>query len=234
MEVPEIYEKIVEIKSVVREPGMRSKVAVSSRNPKVDPVGACVGVKGARIRPIIDEICPGERIDLVAYSDNPIEYIVNAITPAKVLSASILSTEQKKAEVIVAADMLSLAIGKNGHNVRLAAKLTGWHIDVRTEAQKKLEQEERNTRQIKELERLEGLSDKTIEVLMQAGFTDVEKLQTLSVDDLTTLPGIGPKTAERIILSAKNAVEKAQQNEQNDQAENVDEPADSGKDSEGD
>ncbi|MDR1952050.1 MAG: transcription termination factor NusA [Elusimicrobiota bacterium] len=205
LEVPEVYEKIVEIKDVVRDPGMRAKVAVISNNQKVDPVGACVGVKGARIRPIIDELGGNERIDLIAYSDNIVKYITNAITPAKVLAVNLISESEKKAEVLVEDDMLSLAIGKNGHNVRLAAKLTGWHIDVHSESQKKQENELKVERQTAALEKLKGLGDKTILILVQAGFTDIEKLKTLTVDDLTTLPGIGQKTAEKIIEAAKNS-----------------------------
>jgi N utilization substance protein A len=205
LEVPEIYEKIVEIKDIVRDPGMRTKVSVISKNPKVDPVGACVGVKGARIRPIIDEIGGTERIDLIAYSNIPEKYIANAITPAKVISVTIISESEKRAEILVSSEMLSLAIGKNGHNVRLAAKLTGWHIDVRSDAQKKQENATKIQKQTEALEKLEGLGDKTIELLVQAGFTDIEKLKTLTVDDLTTLPGIGPKTAEKIIEAAKNS-----------------------------
>ncbi|MDR2772277.1 MAG: transcription termination factor NusA [Elusimicrobiota bacterium] len=204
-EVPEIYEKIVEIKDVVREPGIRAKVSVISNNPKVDPVGACVGVKGARIRPIVDELGGNERIDLIAYSDNPAKYIAAAITPAKVVTVNILSESEKRAEVLVADDMLSLAIGKNGHNVRLAAKLTGWCIDVRSESQRKQENETKVEQQIADLERLQGLGEKTIGILVKAGFTNIEKLKTLGVDDLTTLPGIGQKTAEKIIEAAKNA-----------------------------
>ncbi|MCL2484736.1 MAG: transcription termination factor NusA [Endomicrobia bacterium] len=202
LEVPEIYEKVVEIVNVVREPGMRTKVAVLSRNPKVDPVGACVGIKGARVKPIIDEL-RGERIDLVPFSIDPAKYIAGALSPAKVVSVILLSEEDKKAEVMVADDMLSLAIGKNGHNVRLAAKLTGWHIDVKSEGQKKLESEERAEKQTEALEQLEGIGEKTIAILVQAGFSDIERLTQLTVDDLTTLPGIGPKTAEKIIEAAK-------------------------------
>jgi N utilization substance protein A len=132
LEVPEIYEKVVEIVNVVIDPGMRTKVAVLSHNPNVDPVGSCVGIKGARIKPIIDEL-RGERIDLVPYSVDPVKYIAGSLSPAKVISVSIVSKNEKKAEVLVSDDMLSLAIGKNGHNVRLAAKLTGWHIDVKSE-----------------------------------------------------------------------------------------------------
>ncbi|AKL98174.1 transcription termination factor NusA [Endomicrobium proavitum] len=205
LEVPEIYEKVVEIVNVVREPGMRTKVSVISHNPKVDPVGACVGVKGARVKPIIDEL-RGERIDLVPFSVDPAKYIAGALSPAKVISVAILSEADKQAEVTVADDMLSLAIGKNGHNVRLAAKLTGWHIDVKSEGQKKQANEEKAERQTSALEELEGVGEKTIDILVQAGFSDIEKLAALNVEDLTTLPGIGPKTAEKIIEAAKKKI----------------------------
>lgn len=169
LEVPEIYEKVVEIVSIVRDAGMRTKIAVSSNNSKVDPVGACVGVKGARIKPIIDEL-GGERIDLVSYSSDPAKYIAGALSPAKPISVVIISEEEKKVEVLVADDMLSLAIGKNGHNVRLAAKLTGWHIDVKSEGQKqkKHEIEAKVERQTEVLEQLENLSEKTIKTLVKA------------------------------------------------------------------
>ncbi|MDR1522597.1 MAG: transcription termination factor NusA [Endomicrobium sp.] len=205
LEVPEIYEKVVEIVNIVREPGTRTKIAVISYNPKVDPVGACVGVKGARVKPIIDEL-RGERIDLVLFSNDPIKYISASLSPAKVISVTIISNDNKQAEVIVSDDMLSLAIGKNGHNVRLAAKLTGWHIDVKSESQRKQESQTKVESKIQTLEKLEGLSEKVIEVLVNAGFTDIEKLASFSVDDLTTLPGIGQKTAEKIIEAAKRTL----------------------------
>jgi len=205
LEVPEIYEKVVEIVAGVREAGMRTKIAVISHNPKVDPVGACVGVKGARVKPIIDEL-KGERIDLIPFSIDPVKYIAGALSPAKVISVVVLSEEEKKAEVTVADDMLSLAIGKSGHNVRLAAKLTGWHIDVKSEGQKKQEGQDEDAQDAKSLEQLEGIGEKTIEVLVQAGWTDIEKLANLSVEDLTTLPGVGPKTAAKIIEAAKKQV----------------------------
>jgi N utilization substance protein A len=205
LEVPEIYEKIVEIVDVVREPGVRTKVVVTSHNPKVDPVGACVGIKGARVKPIIDEL-RGERIDLVPFSNDPIKYIAASLSPAKVVSVTIISDDKKQAEVIVSNDMLSLAIGKNGHNVRLAAKLTGWHIDVKSENQKKQEDQTNVESKIQTLEKLEGLSEKVIEILINAGFTDIEKLSSFTIKDLTTLPGIGQKTAEKIIEAAKRAL----------------------------
>ena len=205
IEVPEIYEKVVDIVNIVREPGLRTKVSVISHNSKVDPVGACVGVKGARIKPIIDEL-RGERIDLIPFSNDPVKYITSALSPAKVLTVAIISEEEKKAEVIVANDMLSLAIGKLGHNVRLAARLTGWHIDVKSEEQKKQETEEKIANKTSALEQLQGVSDKTIDLLVQAGFTNINKIAELKVEDLTTLPGIGEKTAEKIIEAAKEAV----------------------------
>jgi N utilization substance protein A len=207
LEVPEIYEKVVEIVNVVRDAGMRTKIAVSSNNPKVDPVGACVGVRGARIKPIIDEL-RGERIDLTTYSYDPAKYIAGALSPAKVISVVIISEENKKAEVLVTDDMLSLAIGKNGHNVRLAAKLTGWRIDVKSEGQKKHESEAKVERQTEALEKLEDLSERTRKILVKAGFTDIEKLALFAVEDLITLPCIGPKTAEKIIESAKKSLRR--------------------------
>ncbi|MDR3330930.1 MAG: transcription termination factor NusA [Endomicrobium sp.] len=202
LEVPEIYEKIVEIVNIVRDLGTRTKIAVLSHNPKVDPVGACVGVKGARVKPIIDEL-RGEKIDLVLYSADPVKYIAGALSPAKVISVIVISQDEKKAEVLVFDDMLSLAIGRNGHNVRLAAKLTGWHIDVKSERQKKQENEQKLEKQIENLEKFEDLNEQTIEILVKAGFTSIEKLALLSVDDLTALQGIGPKVAEKIIELAK-------------------------------
>ena len=205
LEVPEIYEKVVDIVNIVREPGLRTKISVISHNSKVDPVGACVGVKGARIKPIIDEL-RGERIDLIPFSNDPVKYITAALSPAKVLTVAIISEEEKKAEVIVANDMLSLAIGKSGHNVRLAARLTGWHIDVKSEEQKKQETEQKIANKTSVLEQLKGVSDKTIELLVQAGFTNINKIAELKIEDLTTLPGIGEKTAEKIIEAAKEAI----------------------------
>jgi N utilization substance protein A len=133
LEVPEIYDGIVEIKSVAREPGMRSKVAVSSREPGLDPVGACVGPKGSRVRMVVAEL-RGERIDVVPWSEDPASFVGNALSPAKV-SRVLINEQDHTATVIVPDDQLSLAIGKEGQNARLAAKLTGWRIDIKSHAQ---------------------------------------------------------------------------------------------------
>lgn len=133
LEVPEIYEGFVEIKSVAREPGYRSKIAVASKDPAVDPVGACVGPKGSRVRMIVSEL-RGEKIDIVQYSENPAVYVANALSPAKVKEVKV-NEEEGTATVLVSDDQLSLAIGKEGQNARLAAKLTGWRIDIKSETQ---------------------------------------------------------------------------------------------------
>jgi N utilization substance protein A len=206
VEVPEIYEKIVEIVAAVREPGVRTKIAVVSHNPKVDPVGACVGVKGARVKPIIDEL-GGERIDLIPYSQDIVKYISSAFAVAKVLAVNIISEEEKRAEVIVADDMLSLAIGKKGHNVRLVARITGWYIDVKSENNQKEEKVEAevDNDKVEAVENLEGITSKIKGLLIKANLTDIEKLKSLTVEDLITLPGVGEKTAEKIIEAVKKA-----------------------------
>jgi len=130
VEIPEVYDGAVEIKSIAREPGSRAKVAVSSREPNLDPVGACVGPRGSRIRMVVSEL-RGERVDVIQWSDDPARYIANALSPAKVTSVSV-DEETHHATVIVPDDMLSLAIGKEGQNARLAARLTGWHIDIKS------------------------------------------------------------------------------------------------------
>ncbi len=202
LEVPEVYDKTVEIKNIVRDPGVRAKVAVFSHNSRVDPVGACVGVKGSRIRAIIDEL-RGERIDMINWSDDTIVYIGNSLSPAKVLKV-IADNKDKKAEVIIANDQLSLAIGKSGQNVRLAARLTGWHVDIKSEAQKK----EAVTLGLKEISSLSGIGEKTAKTLFGGGFHSVRSIVAVPASALTILQGIGPKMAEKIHKAAKEALKK--------------------------
>ncbi|WP_096199398.1 transcription termination factor NusA [Bacillus sp. FJAT-45350] len=133
LEVPEIYEGIVEIKSVAREAGDRSKIAVYAENPEVDPVGACVGQKGQRVQAIVNEL-KGEKIDIVRWSEDPVEYVANALSPSKVIKVNV-NVEEKMTQVIVPDYQLSLAIGKRGQNARLAAKLTGWKVDIKSESE---------------------------------------------------------------------------------------------------
>ncbi|PIV52401.1 MAG: transcription termination/antitermination protein NusA [Elusimicrobia bacterium CG02_land_8_20_14_3_00_37_13] len=202
LEVPEVYEKVVEIVKLVRSPGFRTKIAVISNNPRVDPVGACVGVKGSRIKPIIDEL-RGERIDLIPYSKEPDKFITSALSPAKVVSVNFVDPANKKAEVIVTDDMLPIAIGKKGSNVALAARLTGWEIRVKSESQKKQEIETKTVQAVETITQLPGVGPKIAEVLLKSGWTEIEKIASAKPDDLTVLHGIGEKTAQSIIDSAK-------------------------------
>ena len=160
------------------KPGMRTKVAVVSHNPKVDPVGACVGVKGARVKPIIEEL-QGERIDLIPFSTDVSKYIASSLSPAKVVGVSILSAEEKRAEVLVADDMLSLAIGKNGHNVRLAAKLPAGISTSNPNRRRNRKAQEKSAATTETLTQLDGIGPKTAEVLTKAGLTQIERLAAM-------------------------------------------------------
>ncbi len=209
LEVPEISEKVVEVMGVVRDPGFRAKVLVKSNNPKVDPVGTCVGVRGSRIRPVIDEL-RGERIDLIPWSPDTEKMISGALSPAKVLGVTLIK-DSKTAEVLVGNDMYSLAIGRNGQNVQLASKLTGWNIDIKSESQRREESAKNQEISQKELSAIEGVGPKTAEILIMSGWNSAAKLASVNVEQLTALQGIGEKTAEKIIESAKSVIEKRKQ-----------------------
>ncbi len=210
LEIPEIYEGIVEIKFISREPGARTKIAVWSKNEKVDSVGACVGMRGNRIRNIVNEL-QGEKIDIVRFSDDIREYIKAALSPAKISEIK-LDKDNLKAEVIVDDDQLSLSIGKHGQNVRLASRLTGWELDIRTkttaaavvekEKEEKIEKEEK---EIVSLEQLSGVGEKTLQSLNEAGFKTIEDILQAKIEDLTKIKGIGEKKAKKIIGEAKKA-----------------------------
>jgi N utilization substance protein A len=232
LEVPEIYEGIVEIKSISRQPGERTKIAVWSKNDKVDSVGACVGMRGNRVRNIVNEL-QGEKIDIVRFNDDIREYIKNALSPAEVSEIK-LEKERMKAEVIVADDQLSLAIGKHGQNVRLASRLIGWDLDIRTkdmiakeeaaaaaaqvssqEAQEPAAEEEKPKKTKKKaakekvsLEELSGVGEKTLASLKEAGFKSVEDIAKAKTEDLTQVKGIGEKKAEKLIEEAKKLAGK--------------------------
>ncbi|MDD4940037.1 MAG: transcription termination factor NusA [Candidatus Omnitrophica bacterium] len=211
LEVPEIYEGIVEIRSISREPGARSKISVWSKNEKVDSVGACVGMRGNRIRNIVNEL-QGEKIDIVRYNDDIKEYIKAALSPAQVSEIK-LDKENLKAEVIVDDDQLSLAIGKHGQNVRLASRLIGWELDIRTKTTAAGAKEEEKERAKEEpaqaagpsLENLEGVGEKTASSLIEAGFKNVEDILKAGAEGLMQVKGIGEKKAKKIIEQAKKA-----------------------------
>lgn len=214
LEVPEIYEGIVEIKSISRQAGERTKIAVWSKNEKVDSVGACVGMRGNRVRNIVNEL-QGEKIDIVRYNEDIKEYIRAALSPAKVAEIKI-DKENLKAEVIVDDDQLSLAIGKHGQNVKLASRLIGWTLDIRTkamiaeaakakqgkEAPQEAPQEEAKTRTVS-LEELPGVGEKTALNLKKAGITCVADILNADLEVLTKVKGIGEKKAQKLVAEAK-------------------------------
>src|SRR6188474_2964758 len=208
-EVPEIYDGTVVIRGAVREAGDRAKVAVYSRERDVDPVGACVGMKGTRVQSIIREL-RGEKIDIVEWSEDPILFVTNAISPAKVQRVSIVDDAERVMEVVVEDKQLSLAIGKKGQNVRLAAKLVGWRIDIKSEEEKRQEVEAemaRMQRIVEELRSLEphGVSDKVAQSLIDAGVAGLAHILEMTDEDLQQVEGVGPKTAEKIREAATAA-----------------------------
>jgi N utilization substance protein A len=204
MEIPEIADRTVEVVHIVRDPGFRSKVIVKSNDPKVDPIGACVGLRGSRIRSIMNEIA-GERIDLIPHADSAEQALANALAPAKVATVRLTDVENRVAEILVAEEQLALAIGKDGQNVRLAQKLTGWTLEVKSEGQKQAERAAATGEAAKGLASLEGVGPKTVEALVKAGVTDVAKLASYTPEELKTLAGIGEKTAAKIVAAAKAA-----------------------------
>lgn len=199
-EVPEIYEGIVEVKGAAREPGGRAKIAVISNDSDVDPVGACVGMKGTRVQAVVQEL-RGEKIDIVHWIPDQAEYVCRALAPAKV-SKIIIDDDEHSMEVIVPDDQLSLAIGKKGQNVRLAARLTGWRIDVRSEA----EAEEETRRARMSIGAIPGINDFAAELLYQAGFKSAEEVSESELEDILDVEGISKEKAESLHKSAKEYV----------------------------
>ncbi|MBZ4672279.1 transcription termination factor NusA [Deferribacterales bacterium Es71-Z0220] len=209
MEIPEVYEGIIDVKGVAREPGDRAKVAVYSTNSNIDPVGACIGLKGVRINSISQEL-RGEKIDVIEWSPDPVKYVCNAISPAQVLLTNIFEDEET-IEVVVPDDELSLAIGKKGQNVKLAAMLTGWRLDVLKESEyneiRKVrlieqEQEFKEFDELYNLEHIDVLTDEMVRRLVDAGIDDVEKLSTSNLEEVAAALEISDEEAINIINSA--------------------------------
>jgi N utilization substance protein A len=212
-EVPEMYEKIVTIESAAREPGGRSKIAVASRDGDVDPVGACVGMKGSRVQAVVQEL-RGERIDIVPWNPDAARYVCSALSPAQV-SKVIIDEETQSMDVIVPDDQLSLAIGRRGQNVRLAVQLTGWKIDIKSESKMK-EVAQWLSRAVSVVE---TCGDPEAELLLQQGVTSLEDLEECSVELLTSLPGIDTDGAARIQVRAGELVVTKREEEERAQAE---------------
>ncbi len=206
-EVPEIYDNTVVIRAIAREAGERTKIAVQSRDKDVDPVGACVGMKGMRVQSIIREL-RGEKIDIIEFSEEITTFAEKALQPAKVSRVSISDLTDKQLEVIVDDTQLSLAIGKKGQNVRLAAKLLGWKIDIKSEEEKRQEVEQQMQALTggpsTPIEQVTELGDGIIQKLVAAGITTVESLADMTPEQLEEIPGIGEKTLERISVAVRH------------------------------
>ena len=206
-EVPEIYDGTVQIRAIAREAGERTKIAVMSRDKDVDPVGACVGMKGMRVQSIIREL-RGEKIDIIEYSDEITTFAEKALQPAKVSRVSIADLAEKQIEVIVDDTQLSLAIGKKGQNVRLAAKLLGWKIDIKSEEEKRQEVEQQMQAMAggptTPIEQVSELGEAIIQKLVAAGITTVEELADMTPEQLEEVPGIGEKTVEMISVAVRH------------------------------
>jgi N utilization substance protein A len=204
LEVPEVSEGIVKIVNAAREPGGRAKIAVYSEDSDVDPVGACVGMKGSRVQAVVQEL-RGEKIDIIPWSDDPASFVCNALAPAEI-SKVVINEEAQSMEVIVEDDQLSLAIGRRGQNVRLAAKLTDWKIDIRSEAkagQVGPNLDEIAARGMEKVDRIAGVGEKTAQLLNSAGYLTVADVCQASAEQLSQIEGIGLKKAEKLIEAAK-------------------------------
>jgi N utilization substance protein A len=205
-EVPEIYDGIIEIKAVARDPSSRAKIAVISRDSGIDPVGACVGMRGSRVQAVVGEL-QGEKIDIIPWSSDPATFVVNALAPAEVTKV-VMDEEQRRIEVVVPDDQLSLAIGRRGQNVRLASQLTGWDIDILTEA----EESERRTEEFRSRSQLFidalDIDEVIAHLLVTEGFGSLEEVAFVPVDDLAEIEGFDVEVAGELQERARNALER--------------------------
>lgn len=203
VEVPEIAEGLIEIINVAREPGKRAKISVRTKDKDIDPVGACVGMRGSRVQSVVQEL-RGEKIDIVPYSVDNAAYVCSALSPAKV-NRVIMDEESRSMEVIVPDDQLSLAIGKNGQNVRLAVKLTGWKIDVKSESMASSQEEEGH----KSLMKIPGVGEAMAEKLYGEGFKSIAMIAATDAEMLSSIQGVGEKSASQWIEAAVRIMEEA-------------------------
>jgi transcription termination/antitermination protein NusA len=205
-EVPEIYDGIIEIKAVARDPGSRAKIAVISRDSGIDPVGACVGMRGSRVQAVVGEL-QGEKIDIVPWSPDPATFVVNALAPAEVAKV-VMDEEQRRIEVVVPDDQLSLAIGRRGQNVRLASQLTGWDIDILTEA----EESERRTEEFRNRSQMFidalDIDDVIAHLLVTEGFTSLEEVAYVPLEDLADIEGFDAEVAGELQERARSSLER--------------------------
>jgi len=204
-EVPEIYEGIIEIKSVARDPGSRAKLAVHSRDTSIDPVGPCIGMRGSRVQAVVGEL-QGEKIDIIQWSADPATFIVNALAPAEV-SKVVLDEESNRIEVVVPDDQLSLAIGRRGQNVRLASQLTGWDIDILTEDEESQRRNEEVTARSKTFIDALNVDDVMAHLLVAEGFSSVEDVAFVPLNELAEIEGLGEDVAAELVHRAQSYIE---------------------------
>jgi N utilization substance protein A len=225
LEVPEIYERVIEIRAIAREPGERAKIAVYSTDDRIDPVGACVGIKGVRVQSIVRELS-NERIDIVPFTSSPQMFVTRALAPAKVVDIETFELEAKMT-VVVEDDKLSLAIGRNGQNARLASKLTGWKVNILSETEHN-EAQHREAEMLAPVGQLEGIGVKIRERLIEADINSVQRLAATATETLMKIPGIGQKTAETLIEKAKDMVHQFEKDYEQRKSEQVAETPDKG------
>ena len=206
MEVPEIYDGIIEIKSVARDPGSRAKIAVISHDSSIDPVGACVGMRGSRVQAVVAEL-QGEKIDIIPWNENAASFIVNALQPAEVAKV-VLDEDAERIEVVVPDDQLSLAIGRRGQNVRLASQLTGWDIDILTEEEESQRRQKEFTERSKLFMEALNVDEMVGQVLASEGFTSVEELAYVEASEISSIDGFDEETAEEIQNRAREYLER--------------------------
>lgn len=206
-EVPEIYDNVIEVKAVSRDPGSRAKMAVYTSDPSIDPVGACVGMRGARVQAVVTEL-QGEKVDIVPWSSDPATFVVNALAPAEVLKV-VLDEEGHRVDVIVAEDQLSLAIGRRGQNVRLASQLTGWNIDIITESDDQARRAEEYTKRTNIFMDALDVDEVIAQLLATEGFTSVVELTFTPIEDLVNIEGFDETIAEEIQNRAIVSLERS-------------------------
>ncbi len=205
-EVPEIYDGIIEIKSVARDPGSRAKIAVVSKDASIDPVGACVGMRGSRVQAVVQEL-QGEKIDIIPWSIDPANFVVNALAPAEVAKV-VLDDDARRIEVVVGEDQLSLAIGRRGQNVRLASQLTGWQIDILTEAEESERRQEQFRKRTELFMNALDVDETLAQLLASENFSQVEDLAFVVTEELAEIQGIGEETAAELQRRAQEYLEK--------------------------
>ncbi len=205
-EVPEIYDGIIEIKSVARDPGSRAKIAVISKDSSIDPVGACVGMRGSRVQAVVQEL-QGEKIDIIPWSLDPANFVVNSLAPAEVAKV-VLDEDARRIEVVVGEDQLSLAIGRRGQNVRLASQLTGWQIDILTEAEESERRQEQFRKRTELFMNALDVDETLAQLLASENFSQVEDLAYVVPEELAEIQGIGEETASELQKRAQDYLEK--------------------------